>query len=141
MQKSISILSLIALFVCISCTSIRTDDEGSIDSKNKSEDPYSSEVKDKIKTAGSYINIMQVPLMTYRVHTGEYPSTDEGLNALYTPPISKESNWRGPYIKEVRKDPWGNEYIYRNPSIHNSKGYDIISMGPDGEISADDIQN
>jgi general secretion pathway protein G len=39
----------------------------------------------------------------------------------------------------VPKDPWQNEYIYRNPGQKNPSGYDLYSAGPDRKAdTADD---
>lgn len=42
------------------------------------------------------------------------------------------------YVMEIRKDPWGNAYVYRIPG--KAKKYDLFSRGPDKqEGTADDI--
>jgi general secretion pathway protein G len=84
-----------------------------------------------------------IPLMEFRVHTGRYPTTEEGLQALIQCPPGMESKWKGPYIKTDRipLDPWRHEYQYRHPGAHDSKEPDIWSLGPDGIASADDIGN
>jgi len=79
--------------------------------------------------------------MTYRVHTGRYPSTEEGLNALLSPPSDEATNWKGPYVKKLPNDPWGTPYQYKYPGTRNSATYDIWSYGPDGKEGADDIGN
>ena len=38
----------------------------------------------------------------------------------------------------VPKDPWGNEYIYRQPGQYNEYGYDLSSAGPDEQTGGDD---
>jgi len=44
-----------------------------------------------------------------------------------------------PYLKrDVPKDPWGNDYVYRYPGQHNQEGYDLHSNGPDGKLGGDD---
>jgi general secretion pathway protein G len=52
-------------------------------------------------------------------------------------------NWRGPYLKsDVPKDPWGNDYVYECPGKHNASGYDLMSMGPNGQVGGnDDVTN
>lgn len=84
---------------------------------------------------------LETPLMTYRVHMGNYPSTEEGLAALKDKPSDDASNWQGPYIKKLSDDPWGNAYQYAFPGTHNTESYDIWSYGPDGKESSDDIGN
>ena len=89
-------------------------------------------------------NSITVPLMAYRSAVGSYPSTEEGLKALIRPPQGKESRWSGPYLKDsdALLDPWGNEYEYRYPGVHNPNGYDIWSKGPKGQSGdGDDIGN
>ncbi len=84
---------------------------------------------------------MKVPLTQYQFHMGSYPSTEEGLKALVQPPAGKEAKWKGPYVEELPKDPWGNDYQYRFPGTKHSRGYDLWSYGPDGVESGDDIGN
>src|SRR5258708_2357584 len=82
----------------------------------------------------------------YEVDNGVYPTTEQGLAALLsppgTPPLPKK--WRGPYLKKKGSfnDPWGNPYVYRSPGIHNPEDYDLYSLGPDGtEEGNDNITN
>lgn len=77
----------------------------------------------------------------YKLDTGSYPSTDEGLQALVTNSANNE-RWNGPYIKnQVPMDPWGNPYLYRMPG-ENGLDYDIYSAGPDKQPGTqDDIGN
>ncbi len=71
----------------------------------------------------------------YRYHVGNYPSTEEGLEALaaITP---KKKNWNGPYINHVVQDPWGHDYVY----VCNGEGEypTLYSMGPDGKAGTTD---
>ena len=62
---------------------------------------------------------------------GNFPSTEEGLNALMVKPAAA-AKWGGPYLsKAVPADPWGKPYIYRSPG---SKGdYELLSYGKDGQ--------
>jgi general secretion pathway protein G len=65
-------------------------------------------------------------LDTYRLDVGQYPTTEEGLNALVIRP-SNVAKWNGPYLqKAVPPDPWGRPYLYRAPGIAGD--FDIISM-------------
>lgn len=83
---------------------------------------------------------IDVPLMAYRTHVGNYPSTEEGLAALVKAPSGKGGRWQGPYIKdeESLNDPWGNPYQYRYPGSKNKNGYDVWSMGPGAKSGDDD---
>lgn len=87
---------------------------------------------------------VKLGLTPYRLDMGQYPSTEEGLQALMRPPAGKEARWRGPYLEELPLDPWNNPYQYRFPgtkNVNGARGYDVWSWGPDGTESADDIGN
>lgn len=89
-------------------------------------------------TAKSQIEIIGAALDAYRLHTGRYPTTEEGLRALWTKPTSAPTTWRGPYLrKEVPLDPWGNAYEYAGPGGQNPEGYDLRSLGRDGRRGGD----
>jgi general secretion pathway protein G len=81
----------------------------------------------------------------YRMDTGRYPSTDQGLLSLVAAPAASAAvpNWSGPYLKKKRlpQDPWGRPYAYTSPGTHNRESYDLSSLGPDGVESKDDISN
>lgn len=86
--------------------------------------------KAKIKTAKAQIELLGTALDDFRLDTGRYPTTDEGLKALRENPGELEG-WDGPYLpKPVPKDPWGHPYQYRCPGEHGS--YDLFSYGGDG---------
>jgi len=75
-------------------------------------------------------------LKLYRLDSGVYPSTEQGLQALVETPSVGElpKNWRpGGYLDKgkIPRDPWGNEYVYLCPGIEDE--YDLISYGADGE--------
>lgn len=105
---------------------------------------YFSQIgKSEVKTAKAQIDALEKALDTYRLDTGHYPSTEQGLAALFTKPAS-ESKWQGPYLKKaVPPDPWGNPYIYKAPGEHGD--VDIMSYGNDGRAGgtaeAQDIGN
>lgn len=81
---------------------------------------------------------MEVALDAFEIDTGRYPTNSEGLRALLEQPSNSEG-WRGPYLKRgMPKDPWGLEYIYKQPGQYNEFGYDLSSAGPDGQNGNDD---
>jgi general secretion pathway protein G len=84
---------------------------------------------------------LETPLTAYRVNMGRYPTTEEGLLALVAQPSDDAINWRGPYVKKMNPDPWGNPYQYKSPAERSNTGYDLWSFGPDGQESGDDIGN
>jgi general secretion pathway protein G len=90
---------------------------------------------EKAKADAAKIEMGQIgqTLDLYKLETGRYPSTQEGLQALIAAPPGV-GNWNGPYWKKttVPKDPWGNEYRYASPGQNNSP-YEISSYGADGK--------
>ncbi|WP_245882562.1 type II secretion system major pseudopilin GspG [Yoonia sediminilitoris] len=83
----------------------------------------------KTTAARAQIESFSTALDTFLIDTGQYPTTEQGLNALRLNPGAP--GWNGPYLrKEVPADPWGNLYIYRAPG--RSGGYEILSLGADG---------
>jgi general secretion pathway protein G len=100
--------------------------------------------KSEIKVAKSQMVALEKALDQYRLDTGHYPTSDEGLAALNAKPAN-ETKWDGPYLKKnVPPDPWGNPYIYKIPGEHGSE-FDLYSYGkdgqPGGEGEAADIYN
>ena len=96
----------------------------------------------KIKACKASIHGIGVALSSFEVHAGRFPTTQEGLQALVTKPSGlTDDEWAGPYLNEIPKDPWGQEFIYRSPGEHNND-YDLVSKGPDKqENTPDDIAN
>ena len=99
--------------------------------------------KARIEAAKQDIFAMANALATFEVDNGRYPTNDEGLAALSNPPPDLAETWHGPYVaKPLVGDPWKHPYLYRYPGSHNPRGFDLLSMGEDGqEDSADDIDN
>jgi len=88
--------------------------------------------KSKVQVTRAQMDSFEKALDQYRLDTGHYPTTEQGLNALVTPPNS-EPNWHGPYLrKAVPPDPWDRPYIYRQPGEHGE--YDLVSLGKDGQV-------
>ena len=78
---------------------------------------------------GSFLN---TALRFYELDNGNFPTTEEGLDALMSKPPSA-TDWNGPYLEKKLLDPWDNPYIYLCPGKHNKDSYDLYSCGPDGE--------
>ncbi len=71
----------------------------------------------------------------FKLDNGFYPDTDQGLKAL----VEKPTTGRIPakysvdgYLKKTPVDPWGSDYIYLSPGLHDHN-FDLISSGADGE--------
>lgn len=86
--------------------------------------------KGKQAAAKAQIELLGQALDQYRLDTGSYPTTEQGLNALVTNPGVEK--WEGPYLKKgLPLDPWGRPYIYQQPGSHGE--YDLFSYGRDGK--------
>lgn len=87
--------------------------------------------KSEIKATRAQLDALEKVLDQYRLDTGHYPSTEQGLAALNTKPAN-DPKWAGPYLKKaLPPDPWGNAYQYKAPGEHGE--YDLFSFGKDGQ--------
>lgn len=87
--------------------------------------------KSEIKATRAQIDALEKALDQYRLDTGHYPSTEQGLAALTAKP-DNDARWDGPYLKKnVPDDPWGHPYQYKSPGEHGE--YDLYSLGKDGQ--------
>ncbi len=98
--------------------------------------------KSQQSAAKSQIASLEDGLDKFRLDTGRYPSTQEGLSALVANPGVEK--WDGPYVKNsLLNDPWGRPYHYECPGTHGD--FDIYSYGrdgnPGGEKEDKDINN
>ena len=76
---------------------------------------------------------LQNAIKLYRLDNLRYPTTEQGLQALVSAPVSEPApeNWaQGGYIDRLPKDPWGVEYQYLSPGIYED--FDIFTFGADG---------
>jgi general secretion pathway protein G len=86
----------------------------------------------QITKAKAEIRNLESALKFYRLDNFQYPTSEQGLEALVTKPNDPTiRNWKtGGYIDRLPKDPWGNEYQYLNPG--NNGEIDIYTLGRDG---------
>jgi len=73
----------------------------------------------RLVKAKSDIRALESALNLYKLDNFDYPSTDQGLQAL----VPK-------YIDRLANDPWGNPYLYLSPGLHGDM--DIYTLGADG---------
>ena len=92
---------------------------------------YFSQIgKSEVGVAKTQIDAFEKALDQYRLDTGRYPTSEQGLAALNAQPAN-EPKWRGPYLKKaIPPDPWGNPYLYKQPGEHGE--FDLLSYGKDG---------
>lgn len=94
--------------------------------------------KSKNSAARTQIHAFENALDRYRVDIGNYPTTQDGLEALIKN-RTNDPNWAGPYLrKEIPLDPWGIPYQYKRQGLNEVI---ILSLGSDGISGNDDIQN
>ena len=84
---------------------------------------------------------IETALRLYKLDNGDYPTTEQGLQALVEPPTVGElpRAWRqGGYLEKGKmpKDPWENDYIYLCPGLHGD--FDLVSYGADGQPGGED---
>lgn len=96
----------------------------------------------KIDSAKTQIGFLRAALEQYCSDCNQFPSTEQGLEALAEQPsdLAENVTWSGPYVSgNLGNDPWGNPYQYEYPPTHGSGDTpDIWSYGPDGEEGTDD---
>lgn len=83
-----------------------------------------SVVKNDLRSLGASLDL-------YRLDNFQYPTSDQGLEALITKPTGfpEPKNWKK-YLQKssLPKDPWGNEYVYEN----YDDSFELYSVGADG---------
>lgn len=90
----------------------------------------------KRTAAREQINGFITALGMYKLDTGAFPTTEQGLQALRVRPAAV-NRWDGPYLpQDVPNDPWGRPYVYKFPGEHGEEP-DIISYGADGQPGGD----
>jgi general secretion pathway protein G len=92
----------------------------------------------KEQRVDSDVEAISMQLRTYEMLNYRMPSTEQGLKALVSQPTTepRPRRWKQ-LMKTVPVDPWGNEYVYRNPG-KGGAAFEIYSLGPDGKESDDD---
>ena len=84
-------------------------------------------------------------LKLYELDNGFFPTTEQGLAALFKKPAVEPNpqNWNGPYLERLPTDPWGKPYQYHSPGTHRPHDYDLWSAGKNTkeDKTDDDITN
>ena len=84
----------------------------------------------RVAKAKEDIQSLETALTEYRLDNSVYPTTQEGLKALVKRPNDPSlTNWHGPYVQRLVKDPWGHPYHYQYPGTHGLS-YNLYSLGP-----------
>jgi len=94
--------------------------------------------KARIAKAKTEISNIESALQMYKLENFNYPSTDQGLQALVEQPTGdpEAPNWQdGGYMDRVAKDPWGREYLYVSPGENGD--IDVYTLGGDGQTGGE----
>jgi general secretion pathway protein G len=94
--------------------------------------------KARVTAARVQINNFRTALGQYKLDTGIFPTSEQGLAALRMSPANV-NQWAGPYLQmEIPNDPWGRPYVYRFPGEHGDEP-DIVSYGADGQPGGEGV--
>jgi general secretion pathway protein G len=92
----------------------------------------------RITAAQSDLRALSNALDIYRLDNFNYPSTDQGLEALVRKPSGfpepKNYNPDG-YVKSIPIDPWGTPYFYER----TEQGYNLLSLGADAAEGGEEL--
>ena len=94
----------------------------------------------KVTVAKGDIKAIETALNIYKLDNHNYPSTNQGIEALVSKPSGSPEarNWSSDgYLDSLPVDPWGNVYLYLSPGQHGS--YDLYSLGADGQDGGEDV--
>lgn len=90
---------------------------------------------DRARTTAAKADISTIEgaLDTYKLQNGQYPTTQQGLQALVTAPEGADaaSYPRGGYIRKLPLDPWKRPYLYAAPGAHGD--VDVWTLGGDNK--------
>ena len=92
----------------------------------------------KIVRVANDIRAIEASLNLYKLDNFNYPSTEQGLQALVLKPTGnpEAKNWKqGGYLRNVPKDPWGNDYQYSS----SGSSFDLYSFGADGRTGGEEM--
>jgi general secretion pathway protein G len=93
----------------------------------------------RVTKAHADISSFMTALAAYKLDTGLFPTTEQGLRALREKP-NDAGQWAGPYIQQdVPKDPWNHDYVYHFPGEHDASEPEIICLGADGQPGGEGI--
>lgn len=86
----------------------------------------------KSKAANVQMETLSASLRYYEIDNGAFPTSDQGLTALWQAPDGV-ATWNGPYVRQEKllKDPWGRDFVYTIPG--DNAPYTLISLGADGK--------
>ena len=100
---------------------------------------FSSGVADaaRLQAAEAKMREIEAKVETYRMISGSYPTTAQGIQALVVEPTTDPvpTRWKQQF-SAVPTDPWGSEFLYEFDAAAGI--YTIGSKGPDGVAGTSD---
>lgn len=93
----------------------------------------------KVQTTETQVRQLKAALDVVRLDLGRYPTPEEGLAMLVTPPADPDlrARWHGPYLEgDLPKDPWGNAYVF-GPTSRPNQPFALYSNGPTGKAGGE----
>ena len=94
--------------------------------------------KARVTAARTQLDNFMTALGAYKLDTGTFPTTEQGLQALRVKPADV-NQWAGPYMpKDIPNDPWGRPYAYKYPGDHGDEP-DIVCLGADGQTGGEGL--
>ena len=94
----------------------------------------------RVIAAKSDVRAIISALKLYKLDSGVYPSTEQGLQALVKKPEIGDipRNWKSSgYLDRMPRDPWKNDYQYLSPGLHGD--IDVFSFGADGQPGGEGV--
>ena len=95
----------------------------------------------KLARVASDLRALEASLNLYKLDNFNYPTTEQGLQALVTKPTGnpEPKNWKqGGYLRNVPEDPWGNKYQFLSPGASGGD-FDLYSFGADGKTGGEEM--
>ena len=98
----------------------------------------------QVKTAKVNISALTQALEQYALDAYDYPSEQQGLQALVERPdnlVDGASYRTGGYLQKssIPLDPWGRPYVYARPGNKSGRPYDLYSLGADGKEGGEEL--
>ncbi len=87
----------------------------------------------RVTKAAQDVQALVTALNMYKLDNYQYPSSEQGLEALVSRPSGQPEapNWKqGGYVDRLPNDPWGRPYQYLNPGLKGE--IDVWSFGANG---------
>ena len=92
----------------------------------------------RVTAARADIEAIGNALELYRLDNGDYPSTDQGLEALVTQPSGypEPRRWNSEgYLKKLPIDPWDEPYLY----FSEDRTFEVYSLGSDRQEGGEGV--